>query len=88
VLENLLGSTVRDPRIGIGKHVVDGLALMRVGHGRTEDAPKPLNGIAIGIVGGSVDQDEVLAFLFHERAEQLGATRDTAGSITSGLWRS
>jgi len=61
------------PDLGIVQQSSERLASMVMRHGPPQLSPEPLNAIAIRIVAGGVDQDQVLAVLLDQGAQQLGA---------------
>jgi len=71
MLEGLGGGEGIGPDCGILDQVWEGLTLMVMGHRVAQPPPEPLDPITVGIVGGRVDEAEVIGVLRDERAEQL-----------------
>ena len=58
------------PPVGVGYQVGESLASVGVGDGAAQATPQPLDPVGVRVVGGGVDQDQLLAQLFQQPTQQ------------------
>src|SRR6266498_3611276 len=69
------------PPVGVGCQVLEALTLVGVGDRAAQGPPQPLDAVGVGVVGGGVDQHQLLP----ELLEQARSSRDRLGVWTPRL---
>jgi hypothetical protein len=76
------------PPVGVGGQVFKALTLVGVGDRAAQGPPQPLDAVGVGIIGGGVDQHQLLAHLLQQRAQQpraLGRVDTKVSKITMAI---
>src|SRR6266511_1928187 len=58
------------PPVGVGCQVLEALTLVGVGDRAAQGPPQPLDAVGVGVVGGGVDQHQLLPELLEQGAQQ------------------